>query len=246
MATRRRRSKSIDLPGWLIFLAVVAAGGSWVNSWASGSWVRWVAAGFGAWIVLFWMPYRFIAWSVRRGVKHSARTGVRSRKRLRFGPFVLNLAGRFLPLPSSVGLDIGPYSINSRTKKHRIDLPGPWWWESQKAAKARAAQTYREQMEARPGAVPHTPRKKWEPAGHALAWNGELERDEFGPFPLDRTEHCGYEILRMPKPGKRKSYRFILEGETVFDSLRDALEAAEGMSDQQAVIDFAERKQARQ
>jgi hypothetical protein len=49
------------------------------------------------------------------------------RKRFRFGPFVVN-AGRngF----TSWGLKIGRWSWNSRTARHRVDLPGPFSWTS--------------------------------------------------------------------------------------------------------------------
>jgi hypothetical protein len=32
---------------------------------------------------------------------------------------------------------LGPWSRNSRTKKHHIDHPGPGWWESKSRSKKR-------------------------------------------------------------------------------------------------------------
>jgi hypothetical protein len=238
---RRRRRKSVTLTPGAILLALLVTAAAFIWPWASGHMERWALVIFGAWFLLIRMPYKVIRWSLRRGGKLGASTGVRSRKRLRFWIFRLNLAGRFLPLPSSVGIDAGPYSINSRTKRSRVDLPGPWWWQSQKQA---AATTYREQMEARPGCVPRTPTKKWEPAGHAQSHDGQMERDEHGPFPVDRTEHCGYEILRIPRPGKRRSYFYIVENVAQYTSLREALEAAEGLSDQQLLFNDIKRVEA--
>jgi Protein of unknown function (DUF4236) len=51
----------------------------------------------------------------------------RSRKRL--GPLVLNFTQRGF---SSWGLKIGPWSWNSRTRAHRVDLPGPLSWKQDK------------------------------------------------------------------------------------------------------------------
>ena len=51
------------------------------------------------------------------------------RKRFRFGPIIVN-AGRngF----TSWGLKVGRWSWNSRTGKHRVDLPGPFSWTSRR------------------------------------------------------------------------------------------------------------------
>lgn len=49
------------------------------------------------------------------------------RKRLRFGPPVINAGRRGF---TSWGLKVGRWSRNSRTRAHRVDLPGPLSWSS--------------------------------------------------------------------------------------------------------------------
>lgn len=51
---------------------------------------------------------------------------IRARKSLRFGPFRINLTQRGL---TSWGVKLGPWSWNSRTRAHRLDLPGPLYWQ---------------------------------------------------------------------------------------------------------------------
>lgn len=51
---------------------------------------------------------------------------IRLRKAIRFGPLVFNLTQRGL---SSVSLRMGPLSLNSRRRRLRADLPGPFFWE---------------------------------------------------------------------------------------------------------------------
>ncbi|BDT99417.1 hypothetical protein IFM12276_24460 [Nocardia sputorum] len=47
------------------------------------------------------------------------------RQRKSFGPLKLNVTQSGL---SSGSIRIGPWSRNSRTKKNRVDLPGPLGW----------------------------------------------------------------------------------------------------------------------
>lgn len=49
------------------------------------------------------------------------------RKRLRFGPFVVNAGKSGV---TSWGLKVGRWSWNSHTGRHRVDLPGPFSWTS--------------------------------------------------------------------------------------------------------------------
>jgi Protein of unknown function (DUF4236) len=49
------------------------------------------------------------------------------RKVLKFGPFRLNLGRRGV---SSWGLHFGRWSWNSRTRRQRVNLPGPFSWRS--------------------------------------------------------------------------------------------------------------------
>jgi hypothetical protein len=49
------------------------------------------------------------------------------RKTIKFGPFRLNIGRKGV---SSWSLHIGKWSWNSRTRKHRFDLPGPFSWRS--------------------------------------------------------------------------------------------------------------------
>lgn len=57
---------------------------------------------------------------------------VQGRKRKRIGPVVLNMAstGWFSWRVTSWGIEVGRWSWNSRTDRHRLDLPGPWSWMS--------------------------------------------------------------------------------------------------------------------
>lgn len=52
--------------------------------------------------------------------------GFRFRKSLRLGPVRVNLSKAGL----STTLRIGPWSWNSRTRRHSVDLPGPINWQS--------------------------------------------------------------------------------------------------------------------
>jgi len=47
------------------------------------------------------------------------------RKVIRFGPIRLHFAKRGF---SSWSATVGPWSWNSRTRRHRVDLPGPFSW----------------------------------------------------------------------------------------------------------------------
>lgn len=49
------------------------------------------------------------------------------RKRLRFGPFVVNAGKSGF---TSWGLQVGRWSWNSRAGRHRVDLPGALSWTS--------------------------------------------------------------------------------------------------------------------
>jgi hypothetical protein len=48
----------------------------------------------------------------------------------KLGPFRLNFGKRGL---NSVTTKVGRWSHNSRTGRHRFNLPGPWWWTSRKS-----------------------------------------------------------------------------------------------------------------
>ena len=52
---------------------------------------------------------------------------IQYRKVIKFGPFRLNIGNHGL---SSWSFAIGKWSWNSRTRKHRVDLPGPFSWRS--------------------------------------------------------------------------------------------------------------------
>jgi len=52
---------------------------------------------------------------------------IQYRKIVKLGPIRLNVGNRGL---SSWSLHIGKWSWNSRTRKHRFDLPGPFSWRS--------------------------------------------------------------------------------------------------------------------
>lgn len=61
-------------------------------------------------------------------------SGVRGRTRKKYGPVIVNGAseGFFKWRLTSVGLEIGEWSWNSRSRRHRVDLPGPYSWTSKK------------------------------------------------------------------------------------------------------------------
>ena len=49
------------------------------------------------------------------------------RKRMKFGPLIFNFTKNGF---SSWGIKIGRWSWNSKTRAHRVDLPGPASWSS--------------------------------------------------------------------------------------------------------------------
>lgn len=51
---------------------------------------------------------------------------IRARRSFRFGPLRLNVTQRGF---TSWGLKVGPWSWNSRTRAHRLNLPGPLYWQ---------------------------------------------------------------------------------------------------------------------
>jgi len=51
------------------------------------------------------------------------------RKTMRFGPLQFHFGSKGF---SSWGIKIGRWSWNSRTRKQRVDLPGPISWRSDK------------------------------------------------------------------------------------------------------------------
>jgi hypothetical protein len=53
--------------------------------------------------------------------------GIRYRKRLSLGPLKFNITQRGL---SSMSFKIGPWTWNSKTKKHSLNLPGGLSWYS--------------------------------------------------------------------------------------------------------------------
>ncbi len=54
------------------------------------------------------------------------------RKRVKFGPFIINVGKNGV---TSWTFKLGPWSRNSRTKTHRVNLPGPLSWESKRKEK---------------------------------------------------------------------------------------------------------------
>ena len=50
---------------------------------------------------------------------------LRFRKQFRVGPFRWHFTQAGY---SSWSVKIGPWSWNSRARRHRVDLPGPWAW----------------------------------------------------------------------------------------------------------------------
>jgi hypothetical protein len=251
MATRK---KGVELSGGVWFLIFALTAGSLVNQWASGHPLRWALAIMGT-LVVVWVLFRLVCWLLRKGLKRrrGIMGGVRSRKRLKFlGVGRLNLSGGVIPLPTSVGVDIGPYSTNSRTRQHRVNLPNAWWWQR----KWGGAQNQQEPP--RPGDPVRAPIPTWVKTNYFLVdHNGETLLDPLTaePFPLDvlpddfRKRYCnGYEVMRHPKPlspksksGRRSGYVFILEGRAEFGSWQDAWEACNGLSSQQRMVDNMER-----
>lgn len=55
--------------------------------------------------------------------------GLHFRKRIRLGPLVLNFGRTGF---TSWGLAAGPLSWNSRTRRPRVDLPGPISWRGRR------------------------------------------------------------------------------------------------------------------
>lgn len=49
------------------------------------------------------------------------------RKRLKFGPLILNMSQGKV---TSYTIKVGPWSWNSRSRKQRVNLPGPFSWTS--------------------------------------------------------------------------------------------------------------------
>ena len=56
--------------------------------------------------------------------------GIVFRSRKKFGPLVLNFTENGY---SSWSFKIGRWSWNSRTRAHRVDLPGPLSWKQDKS-----------------------------------------------------------------------------------------------------------------
>jgi hypothetical protein len=52
------------------------------------------------------------------------------RKQFRFGPYRANMSKTGV----SHTVKVGPWSYNSRQRRHRVDLPGPFAWTSRKRA----------------------------------------------------------------------------------------------------------------
>ncbi len=64
------------------------------------------------------------------------------RKTIRLGPVRFNFGrGGF----TSWGVKLGPWSWNSRTRAHRVDLPGPMSWTSKRPARRAPGKTTKEQ-----------------------------------------------------------------------------------------------------
>jgi hypothetical protein len=62
-------------------------------------------------------------------VGYSPAMGLLFRKTVRVGPLQFHFGNRGL---SSWGVKVGRWSWNSRTRKQRVDLPGPVSWRSGK------------------------------------------------------------------------------------------------------------------
>ena len=56
--------------------------------------------------------------------------GVLFHKRMKLGPIILNVTQNGL---SSWSVKIGRWSWNSRTRAHRVDLPGPLSWRQNRS-----------------------------------------------------------------------------------------------------------------
>lgn len=70
---------------------------------------------------------------------------LRFRKQIRRGPLRFNFGKNGF---TSWGIKVGPWSWNSRTRKQRVDLPGPLSWESDRRPPPGAAS--RQRQPARP------------------------------------------------------------------------------------------------
>ena len=53
--------------------------------------------------------------------------GLRMRDQVRLGPIRLHFTQKGF---SSWSIKFGPWSWNSRKRRQRVDLPGPWHWTS--------------------------------------------------------------------------------------------------------------------
>lgn len=59
---------------------------------------------------------------------------IRARKRIRLGLPWLHIAVHFTQSGyTSWSVKVGPWSWNSRTRAHRVDLPGPAHWTSKRS-----------------------------------------------------------------------------------------------------------------
>lgn len=56
------------------------------------------------------------------------------RKSIRLGPLRFNFGKAGF---TSWGVKVGPWSWNSRTRSHRVDLPGPLSWSSRRGGSGR-------------------------------------------------------------------------------------------------------------
>jgi hypothetical protein len=56
--------------------------------------------------------------------------GLMFRSRRKFGPIILNFTQRGF---SSWSIKLGRWSWNSKTRAHRVDLPGPLSWKQDKS-----------------------------------------------------------------------------------------------------------------
>ena len=52
------------------------------------------------------------------------------RKSMRFGPRWLHVRLNVSKSGASWTFKVGPWSWNTRSRRHRVDLPGPWSWQS--------------------------------------------------------------------------------------------------------------------
>lgn len=58
--------------------------------------------------------------------------GILFRKAFRIGPRWLHIKLNLSKTGASWSLVAGPYSWNTRSRRHRVDLPGPFAWQSRK------------------------------------------------------------------------------------------------------------------